>query len=239
MSRFFIYRPVFAWVVALIISLLGIIALQTLPVGQYPSIAPPPITINITYPGASAETVRSTVIEPIEQQMYGLDGLEYVSSSGQADGTAQIALTFRQGTPPDTAQVQVQNRLAVAQAMLPPEVIAQGLSVTKATKSFMMVMALTSLDDKTDAFALGDYLSNHLLQPVTRIPGIGDYTFFGSEYAMRIWVDPKKLTSYGLTVTDIKQAVSEQNYQVSSGSLARCRPRRRNFSTRPSSDRPD
>lgn len=219
MSDFFIRRPVFAWVIALLISLLGVIALVTLPIGQYPSIAPPPITVSITYPGASAETVLKTVVQPIEEQMYGLDGLEYVSSSAQQDGSAQVILTFVQGTDPNIAQVQVQNRMTVAQALLPPDVVAQGVKITKATKSFTLIAMLVSEDDTQDSYALGDFIANHLQVPVTRVTGIGDYTFFGSEYAMRIWVKPEKLTSYGLTVTDIRKAISDQNFQVSSGEI--------------------
>ncbi|WP_046899442.1 efflux RND transporter permease subunit [Gluconobacter oxydans] len=219
MSDFFIRRPVFAWVMALLVSLLGIIALLTLPIGQYPSIAPPPVTISVSYPGASADTVLSTVVQPIEQEMYGLDGLEYISSSAQADGTAQVTLTFVQGTKPDIAQVQVQNRLTVAEALLPDVVVAQGVSVTKATRSYMLIFGLVSEDGRLSSFALGDYLANHLLEPVTRIPGVGDYTFFGSEYAMRIWLSPEKLNSYGLTVSDVRTAVAQQNFQVSSGEV--------------------
>lgn len=219
MSEFFIRRPIFAWVVALLISLLGIIALITLPIGQYPGIAPPPVTVSITYPGASAETVLKTVVQPIEEQMYGLDGLEYISSSAQQDGTAQVVLTFVQGTDPNIAQVQVQNRMTVAQALLPPDVVAQGVKITKATKSFTLIAMLVSEDNRLDSYALGDFVANRLQEPVTRVTGIGDYTFFGSEYAMRIWAKPEKLTSYGLTVTDVRNAISEQNYQVSSGEI--------------------
>ncbi|BAK84737.1 RND superfamily multidrug efflux pump acriflavin resistance protein [Komagataeibacter medellinensis NBRC 3288] len=219
MSDFFIRRPIFAWVVALLISLLGVIALMTLPIGQYPSIAPPPVTVSVTYPGASAETVLKTVVQPIEEQMYGLDGLEYISSSAQQDGTAQVVLTFIQGTDPNIAQVQVQNRMTVAQALLPPDVVAQGVKITKATKSFTLIAMLVSEDNRLDSYALGDFVANHLQEPVTRVTGIGDYTFFGSEYAMRIWVKPEKLTSYGMTVTDVRNAVTNQNFQVSSGEI--------------------
>ena len=159
MSHFFIDRPVFAWVIALVIMLLGGVTILTLPIGQYPSIAPPPITINVTYPGASAETVRDTVIQPIEQEMYGLDGLEYMSSNGQADGSMQITLTFRQGTDPNIAQVQVQNKLSLAQPLLPQEVLAQGLAVTKATKNFMMIIGFISTDRSMDEQAIGDYVA--------------------------------------------------------------------------------
>jgi multidrug efflux pump len=169
MSRFFIDRPVFAWVIALIIMLIGVIAILSLPVGQYPSIAPPPITINVTYPGASAETVRDTVVQPIEQEMYGLDGLEYMSANSQADGSMQIVLTFRQGTDPNIAQVQVQNKLALAQPLLPAEVVAQGLSVTKAEKNFMLVVGFVSKDHSMNTQAIGDYIASNVVDPLARI----------------------------------------------------------------------
>jgi len=219
MSKFFVYRPVFAWVFAIVITLVGTLAVLSLPIGQYPSIAPPPISISVTYPGASAETVLKTVIAPIEEEMYGLDGLEYMSSDAQSDGSMQVTLTFKQGTNPDTAEVQVQNRLNVAEAMLPAEVIAQGLSITKATKSFMMIVAFISKDHSMDSQAIGDFLASKLEEPITRIPGIGDYTLFGSEYAMRIWLNPNALNSYGLTVDDVSNAIKAQNLQVTSGEL--------------------
>ena len=219
MSRFFIDRPVFAWVIALIIMLVGGIAILSLPVGQYPSIAPPPITINVTYPGASAEAVRDTVIQPIEQQMYGLDGLQYMAANSQADGSMQIILTFIQGTDPNIAQVQVQNKLNLAQPLLPAEVLAQGLSVTKATKNFMLIVGFVSKDHSMNTQAIGDYIASNVVNPLARISGVGDYTLFGAEYAMRIWLNPARLNSYGLTVSDVSQAISNQNVQVSSGEV--------------------
>jgi multidrug efflux pump len=219
MSRFFIDRPVFAWVIALIIMLIGGIAVVTLPIDQYPSIAPPPITISVTYPGASAETVQDTVIQPIEQEMYGLDGLEYMSSNGQADGSVQIVLTFAQGTDPNVAQVQVQNKLSLAEPMLPAEVTQQGISVTKATANFMTIVAFISTDGSMDSQAIGDYVASNIEAPLSRISGVGDYTLFGAEYAMRIWLDPDRLNSYGLTVEDVRTAILNQNVQVSSGEL--------------------
>jgi multidrug efflux pump len=219
MAKFFIDRPVFAWVIALVIMLVGVVTIATLPIGQYPSIAPPPITINVIYPGASAETVRDTVIQPIEQEMYGLDGLEYMSSSGQADGSMQIVLTFRQGIDPNIAQVQVQNKLTLAQPLLPPEVVAQGLSVTKASKNFMMIVAFISADRSMDEQAIGDYVASNVEGPVSRISGVGDYTLFGAEYSMRVWLDPARLDSLGLTVADVSQAITHQNIQVSSGEI--------------------
>ena len=219
MARYFIDRPVFAWVIALIIMLVGAIFVVSLPIAQYPNIAPPPITVSVTYPGASAETVRDTVIQPIEQQMYGLDGLEYMSANAQADGSAQIVLTFIQGTDPNIAQVQVQNKLSLAQPMLPAEVVAQGLSVTKATRNFMLVASFTSKDHSMDRAAIGDYLASNVTNPLARISGVGDYILFGSEYAMRIWVKPERLQSYGLTISDVQNAIASQNVQVSSGEI--------------------
>jgi multidrug efflux pump len=219
MSKFFIDRPVFAWVIALIIMLIGGIAVFTLPIDQYPSIAPPPITINITYPGASAETVQDTVIQPIEQEMYGLDGLEYMSSNGQADGSVQIVLTFAQGTDPNIAQVQVQNKLSLAEPMLPTDVTEQGISVTKATNNFMTIVAFISPNGTMDSQAIGDYVASNIEMPLSRISGVGDYTLFGAEYSMRIWLDPDRLNSYGLTVGDVRTAIMNQNVQVSSGEL--------------------
>jgi multidrug efflux pump len=219
MSKFFIDRPVFAWVIALIIMLIGGIAVLTLPIDQYPSIAPPPITINITYPGASAETVQDTVIQPIEQEMYGLDGLEYMSSNGQADGSVQIVLTFAQGTDPNIAQVQVQNKLSLAEPMLPTDVTEQGISVTKATNNFMTIVAFISPNGTMDSQAIGDYVASNIEMPLSRISGVGDYTLFGAEYSMRIWLDPDRLNSYGLTVGDVRTAILNQNVQVSSGEL--------------------
>ncbi|HET6308964.1 MAG TPA: efflux RND transporter permease subunit, partial [Rhodopila sp.] len=219
MSRFFIDRPVFAWVIALLIMLIGGIAVVTLPVGEFPTIAPPPITISVTYPGASAETVQDTVIAPIEQEMYALDGLEYMSSSGQADGSMQIILTFAQGTDPNIAQMQVQNKLALAQPMLPEDVVQQGISVTKATPNYMTILAFISTDASMDTQAIGDYVASNLEGPLSRISGVGDYTLFGAEYSMRIWLDPDRLNSYGLTVGDVRTAIMNQNVQVSSGEL--------------------
>jgi multidrug efflux pump len=199
--------------------LVGVVEVVSLPIGQYPNIAPPPITISVVDPGASAETVRDTVVQPIEQQMYGLDGLEYMSANGQADGSVQIVLTFKQGTDPNIAQVQVQNKLSLAQPMLPAEVVAQGLSVTKATKNFMLIVGFISKDHSMDTAAIGDYIASNVVNPLARISGVGDYTLFGSEYAMRIWLKPDRLLSYGLTVADVSKAISDQNVQVSSGEI--------------------
>ena len=219
MSAFFIDRPIFAWVIGLILMLVGIVEIQQLPVAQYPSIAPPQIAITVTYPGASAQTVDDTVVRPIQQQMAGLDGLEYLASQTQSNGTMEIDLTFKQGTDPDIAQVQVQNKLSLAEAVLPAEVTQQGIKVNKATKNFFLIVALVSTDGSMNGADIADYLATNIQPPVSRVTGVGDYTLFGSEYAMRIWLDPGKLFKYLLTAGDVTNAINAQNIQVSSGEL--------------------
>lgn len=219
LSRFFINRPIFAWVVSLIIMLVGGLSIFKLPVAQYPSIAPPQIAITVTYPGASADTVNDTVVRPILQQMFGLDHLEYISSQSYASGEMEIDLTFAQGTDPDIAQVQVQNKLQLAQPKLPQEVTAQGLSITKAVKNFMVVVGFISTDGSMTGDDIADYVASNISDPLSRVTGVGDHTLFGSEYAMRIWLDPDKMFNYGLTMPDIVSAIQTQNIQVSSGEL--------------------
>ncbi len=219
MSRFFIDRPIFAWVLALVLMMAGAIEITQLPIAQYPSIAPPAISISTTYAGASAETVADTVIRPILQQMSGLDGLEYIDSTAESTGAATITLTFKQGTDPNIAQVQVQDKLSLAEATLPSEVTTTGINVRKAEKNYMLFFALVSTDGSMTRADIADYIASNIEDPVTRVPGVGDYTLFGSEYAMRIWMDPDKLYKYGLTVTDVVNALQAQNIQVPSGEL--------------------
>jgi multidrug efflux pump len=219
MSAFFIERPVFAWVIGLILMLVGGVEIFQLPISQYPIIAPPQISITVTYPGASAQTVADTVVRPIQQQMSGLDGLEYISSSTQSSGSMEIDLTFKQGTDVNIAQVQVQNKLSLAEATLPTEVTQQGIRVTKATKNFMMILGFISPDGSMSAQDINDYVASNIQAPLSRVTGVGDYTLFGSEYAMRIWLDPGKLFKYSLTVGDVITAIAAQNVQVSSGEL--------------------
>jgi multidrug efflux pump len=219
MSRFFIDRPIFAWVLALVLMLAGGIEIFRLPISQYPSIAPPSISITTTYAGASAQTVSDTVVRPILQQMSGLDGLEYLDATSESNGTVTITLTFKQGTDPNIAQVQVQNKLSLAEATLPAEVTTQGLSVKKATKNYMLFFALTSDDGRMSQSDIADYIASNIEDPITRVPGVGDYTLFGSEYAMRIWMDPAKLYKYGLTVGDVASAIQAQNVQIPAGEL--------------------
>ncbi|MGC1301173.1 MAG: efflux RND transporter permease subunit [Caulobacteraceae bacterium] len=219
MSRFFIDRPIFAWVIAIILMLCGGLAILTLPVSQYPSIAPPAVSITAIYPGADAQTVTSTVTQPIEQQMKGLDHLEYLSSTGDSSGTSIITLTFAQGTNPDIAQVQVQNKLQLATPVLPQEVQQQGVIVAKATQNFLLGMAVYSETGEHTSSDLADLVNSRLLDPLSRVNGVGDTTLFGAQYAMRIWVDPYKLNNYNLTVGDVKAAVVAQNAQIASGQV--------------------
>ncbi|WP_260928162.1 efflux RND transporter permease subunit [Novosphingobium sp. 9] len=219
MSRFFINRPIFAWVIAIIFMLAGVLALRVMAVAQFPAIAPPMVQITTTVAGNDANTLEHTVAQVIEQQLDALDHLEYFSTSSDSAGNMSIILTFAQGTNPDIAQVQVQNALQSAMPMLPEEVQRQGLNVTKAAKNFLMFFALTSTDGSHSADDLGDILSSQLQDPISRVTGVGDYQLIGSEYAMRIWVDPYKLTSFGLTMDDVTNAILAQNAQVSAGQV--------------------
>ncbi|CUX56776.1 efflux RND transporter permease subunit [Agrobacterium deltaense] len=219
MARFFIDRPIFAWVIAIIIMGLGILSIMRLPISQYPSIAGPSVVIGANYPGASAETVSDTVVQIIEKEMTGLDGLRYIDSSTTSTGRATITLTFNLGTDPDIAQVQVQNKLSQAEASLPSEVTRQGVTVEKSTTGFMMVIALISDDGARSAIDLSDYLNSYMVEPVSRLKGVGKVEVFGSEYAMRIWLDPQKLKYYGISPNDVTTAISAQNAQISAGSF--------------------
>jgi multidrug efflux pump len=219
MAKFFIDRPIFAWVLALILMFAGGLAIKTLPVAQYPPIAPPAVAITVTYPGASAETVQSTVVQVIEQQLSGIDHLLYFSSESDKDGSMTITLNFEQGTNPDIAQVQVQNKLQLATPLLPEEVQREGLRVAKATKNFLLVVAFYSDDDSMTAFDIADFIASTVQDPVSRTNGVGDYILFGSQYALRIWLDPAKLNNYSLTPVDVATAIQSQNVQVASGEL--------------------
>ncbi|NVO75164.1 efflux RND transporter permease subunit [Photobacterium damselae] len=219
MSRFFIGRPIFAWVIAIIIMLAGTMAILTLPVAQYPTIAPPAIQISATYQGASAKTVEDSVTQVIEQNMTGLDNLMYMSSTSDSSGNASITLTFEAGTDPDIAQVQVQNNLQRATSQLPTEVQQLGISVRKSTSSFMSVTAFVSTDNSMTGQDIMDYVSSRVKDPVSRVAGVGDVMVFGTQYAMRIWLDPAKLNSYNLTPIDIVNAIRQQNTQVTVGQI--------------------
>ncbi|WP_370310954.1 efflux RND transporter permease subunit [Salipiger bermudensis] len=219
MARFFIDRPVFAWVISILIMGVGVLSLLTLPIAQYPQIAPPSVRVSAQYPGASAQTVANTVTQIIEQQMTGLDGMRYMSSSSTSAGTASITLTFESGTDPDVAQVQVQNKLSQATALLPETVQRQGVTVEKASSSFFMVIALISEDGRLEQADLSDYLNSNLVDEFARIEGVGGAQVFGAQYAMRIWLDPSKLAAFEMTPSDVVSAVSAQNAQISAGSF--------------------
>ncbi len=219
MSRFFIDRPIFAWVIAIVIMLAGVLSILSLPVAQYPSIAPPSVSITATYPGANAETLENTVTQIIEQQMKGLDNLEYISSTSDSSGQVTITLTFGQGTNPDIAQVQTQNKLQLATPLLPTEVQQQGLVVAKATRNFLLILALYDTDGTHQTADLGDLIVSKVQDPLSRVTGVGDTQVFGGQYAMRIWLDPYKLNNYNLTALDVKNAVLAQNAQISAGQI--------------------
>ncbi len=219
MAQFFIHRPIFAWVIALVIMLAGILTLSNMPIAQYPTIAPPTVTISATYPGASAETVENTVTQIIEQQMNGLDGLRYISSNSAGNGSASIALNFEQGVDPDIAQVQVQNKLQSATALLPEDVQRQGVRVTKSGASFLQVLAFYSPDGSMSANDIKDYVNSNISEPLSRVAGVGEVQVFGGSYAMRIWLDPAKMASLQVTPSDIATAIRTQNAQVAVGQL--------------------
>ncbi|KAA6171520.1 efflux RND transporter permease subunit [Pseudomonas veronii] len=219
MARFFIDRPIFAWVLAIIVMLAGVISVLTLPIAQYPAIAPPAVAIVATYPGASAKTLEDTVTQVIEQKMKGLDRLSYMASTSESSGTVTITLTFENGTNPDTAQVQVQNKLALATPLLPQEVQQQGVAVSKSASNFLNVLAFTSEDGSMNGSDLSDYVAANVQEAISRVEGVGDTTLFGSQYAMRVWLNPDKLTSFSLTPVDVKTAIQAQNVQVSAGQL--------------------
>jgi multidrug efflux pump len=219
MSRFFIDRPVFAWVIAIAIMLAGALSIVTLPVAQYPTIAPPSVSISASYPGASAETLQNSVTQVIEQQLTGLDNLLYFSSSSSSTGGVSISATFAPGTNPDIAQVQVQNKLQQAIALLPAEVVQEGISVAKRQAQFLLILALYDTSGRYSDVDIADYLTTHLHDPLARVPGVGDVLVFGGSYAMRIWLNPYKLSTYGLMPSDVSAAVEAQNVQVTAGEL--------------------
>jgi HAE1 family hydrophobic/amphiphilic exporter-1/multidrug efflux pump len=217
MSEFFIDRPVFAWVISIVIMLSGVLSIFALPVEQYPVIAPPTVSITATYPGASAETLENSVTQVIEQALVGLDHLRYFRSSSDSTGNVEIKLTFEPKADADTAQVQVQNKLQSVMSQLPNEVRQQGVTVAKVNDAFMMIVGLCSDDGKVDAYALGDYMTSRLTDPIGRLPGVGSLVLFGQPYSMRIWLDPHKLNSFNLSTMEVQAAVQAQNMDVSVG----------------------
>ncbi|WP_415393522.1 efflux RND transporter permease subunit [Paracoccus sp. SJTW-4] len=219
MARFFIDRPIFAWVIAIIIMGLGTLSVLRLPISQYPTIAGPSVVINTVYPGASAETVADTVVQLIEREMTGLDGLRYINSTTTSTGGATITLTFEMGTDADIAQVQVQNKLARAQAILPEPVVRQGVAVSKSATGFLMVVGLISSDGARTAVDLADYLNSFMVEPISRLEGVGKVQVFGSEYSMRIWLDPTRLKYYDLSPAQVVAAIRAQNAQISAGAF--------------------
>ncbi|KAF1723085.1 efflux RND transporter permease subunit [Pseudoxanthomonas wuyuanensis] len=219
MARFFIDRPIFAWVLAIVVMLAGILSITILPIAQYPAIAPPAVSITANYPGASAQTLEDTVTQVIEQKMKGLDRLSYMASTSESSGQATITLTFENGTDPDTAQVQVQNKLSLATPLLPQEVQQQGVTVTKSASNFLNVLAFTSEDGSMNESDLSDYVAANVQEAISRVEGVGDTTLFGSQYSMRVWLDPDRLTSFNLTPLDVSAAIQAQNAQVSAGQL--------------------
>lgn len=220
LAQFFIRRPVFAWMIALCIMLFGILSIVSLPVAQYPDVAPPQISIQATYTGASAETLESSVTQVIEQQLTGLDGLLYFSSTSTAStGQVKINVTFKQGTDPDIAQVQVQNKVQQTESRLPSAVTAQGVTVQKAQSDFLLILAVYDTRNKSSSSDVADYMVSNMQDTLARVTGVGNVQVFGAEYAMRIWLDPGKLASYSLMPSDVTTALESQNTQVSSGQL--------------------
>ncbi|WP_348752616.1 efflux RND transporter permease subunit, partial [uncultured Aquincola sp.] len=219
MARFFIDRPIFAWVIAIVIMLAGGLSIRNLPLEQYPDIAPPRISINATYTGASAKTVEDSVTQVIEQQLKGLDNLTYMQSTSSSSGTSRTTLTFNAGTNPDVAQMQVQNKLQQAMSRLPQTVQSQGVTVTKAGSDWLLIMNFISADGSMSNVDIGDYVTTNLLDIISRIDGVGEARTLGTGYAMRLWLDPAKLEKYGLMPSDVSTAINAQNAQVSAGQL--------------------
>ncbi|HTF96582.1 MAG TPA: efflux RND transporter permease subunit [Cellvibrio sp.] len=219
MAKFFIDRPVFAWVISIIIMLAGILSIAKLPIEQYPQVAPPSVSISANYPGASAQTVQDTVIQIIEQGLTGIDNVQYMSSTSESSGRGEVTVTFMAGTDPDIAQVQVQNKLQTAMPLLPQEVQQQGIRVTKSSAGFLMVAAFVSSDGRMDKYDIADYVAANIQDQLSRVNGVGQIQLFGSQYAMRIWLDANKLATYKLTTVDVVSAIRAQNAQIAAGEL--------------------
>ena len=219
MPQFFIERPVFAWVIALFIVLAGVIAIPQLPVAQYPSVAPPSVSITVTYPGATPETMNDSVISLIEREISGVDGILYFGSSSDTSGTASITVTFKPGTDIKLAQVDVQNKIKVVESRLPQTVRQNGLEVEAANSGFLMIVGLRSPTAQYTEQDLSDYFARNVSEELKRVPGVGKVQLFGAEKAMRVWLDPIKLFNYKLSVSDVTAALSQQNAQVSPGRI--------------------
>lgn len=216
---FFIHRPVFAWVLAIILMMAGLFAINTLPVSQYPDVAPPTISISARYPGADAQTIENSVTQIIEQSLTGLDGLLYFNSTSSSDGSVRMNITFSQGTDPDIAQVQVQNKLQQAMTRLPTQVQQQGVTVRKSQSDFLMVAALFDKTDKLNTSDISDYIVSNIQDPLSRLEGVGDIRLFGSAYSMRIWLDANKMASLKLMTSDIESAIMAQNAEIAAGQI--------------------
>ncbi|MCO6439343.1 MAG: efflux RND transporter permease subunit [Phycisphaerae bacterium] len=219
MSNFFLERPVFAWVIAIVIMLAGALAIYSLPISQYPPIAPPSIAVDAFYPGASAETVENSVVQIIEQKMTGLNRLLYMSATSDSSGAGRLELTFEPGTDPDLAWAEVQNKLQLATASLPDVVQRQGITVSKSTRNYLIIVGLVSEDGSMDDIDLADYAQANVENVLARVPGVGEVQVFSTQYAMRIWLDPDKLTAYGLVIEDVTAALRDYNVEVSAGQL--------------------
>src|SRR3954451_12990399 len=219
MSKVFIDRPIFAWVIAIIIMLMGIGAIISLPVAQYPDVAPTQINVRATYPGASADTLQNSVTQVLERQLTGIDGLLYFQSSSTSRGQVSISATFAKGTNADIAQVQVQNKIQQAISRLPQQVQQQGVTVTKGAPDLLLIVGIFDQTDKSTNFDVSDWLTTNMQDELSRVPGVGDVNVFGSSYAMRIWLDPHKLASFGLMPGDVITAVQNQNTEVAAGEI--------------------
>src|SRR5512136_693305 len=219
MSKFFLDRPVFAWVIAIAMMLGGGLAIYNLPISQYPPIAPPSISIRAVYPGASAQTVEDSVVQMIETTMTGLDKMLYMHSTADSSGSAAVELTFAPGTDPDLAWAKVQNKLQLALPSLPDVVQSRGVTVSKSTRNYLIIVGLTTEDGSMDQADLNDYAVSQLQSPLGRVPGVGEVEIFGTGYSMRVWLDPDKLTKYGMTSDDVVAAVRAYNVEVSAGQL--------------------
>jgi len=219
LSRCFLKRPVFAWVIAIAMMTLGLLAIKNLSVSQYPPIAPPSIAIDCAYPGASAETVENSVTQLIEQKMTGFDDMLYISGTSDSSGGSRIELTFKPGTDPDLAWAKVQNKLQLAMSSLPSTVQSTGVSVSKSTRNYLLIFGLVSEDGTMLREDLQDYAVSNLEKVLARIPGVGEVNTFGSGYAMRVWLDPDRLNKYHLTITDVIAALKTYNVEVSAGQL--------------------
>lgn len=219
MAKFFIDRPVFAWVISIIIMLAGLLSIAKLPIEQYPEVAPPSVSISANYPGASAQTVQDTVIQIIEQGLTGIDNVQYMSATSDSSGRGEVTVTFQAGTDPDIAQVQVQNKLQTAMPLLPQEVQQQGIRVTKSSAGFLMVAAFVSSDGRMDKYDIADYVAANVQDQLSRVNGVGQIQLFGSQYAMRVWLDANKLATYKLTTVDVVAAIRAQNAQIAAGEL--------------------